>query len=571
MPLARTATLVVPSLIIGLLSWPLLFTDATFNQDWLNHLWYVWHQSLAIRADYIPSLFLNYAKGIFYPIYAFYGGTLYSATGALSLAFGNAPLETYIFTYMLGFAAAYGGWYWLSRTFGLHGWLAHLPSIVFVTSASYLMLIYALGDWPEFISVSMMPLMIAAGLSVLRADRLRTRPAIAFATSCVIFSGSHLLTVIWGSTVLILTGASILLLVPEARRALTRGRVLRIAGLAAPSLLVNAWFLLPTIAYESQTAMAVSYHHFRSVLRETAHVVAAGNLFSLSRTGAPGTIVYVALPVLAMTWTLVSVALSLGARRRGMWLRVFLALGAMSALILIVMTHVGLILALPRVYGMLQFSFRLESYVLLGVSGTLLAALVLAGGNQATGWQRHWKWLLAPIAAYSLIGASAQIGRYPSGLSRSSALSSYSEPIYEQEGLLNYVDDRLPIWQGHPLPKVRFPLGPRLDARYAVTVTEPPGQLLESNIRSGPQLVDVTGAKIVGTDHEADDVLEVDRHAGRRAGPVTISVAPADTLPVVLGRLLSAVALLALALQLLWPTVRRLRAAKGSRASPSID
>lgn len=89
-------TVGAPLLLLGALAWPLLFSDATFNDDWLNHLWYIWHQSLTIRANHLPSLFLSYSHGIFYPLYAFYGGTIYALTGALSLALGNAPLETYV-------------------------------------------------------------------------------------------------------------------------------------------------------------------------------------------------------------------------------------------------------------------------------------------------------------------------------------------------------------------------------------------------------------------------------------------------------------------------------------------
>gem|GEM_PF-4760743 len=37
--------------------------------------------------------------------------------------------------------------------FGLGRWLAHAPGIVFVTSASYLMIVYGFGDGPEFLAV----------------------------------------------------------------------------------------------------------------------------------------------------------------------------------------------------------------------------------------------------------------------------------------------------------------------------------------------------------------------------------------------------------------------------------
>jgi len=79
-PALLAVSLGAPLLLIAALAAPLLFADTTFNPDWLNHLWYMWHQSLAIRANGVPSLYLNYSRGVFYPLYAFYGGTLYSAT-----------------------------------------------------------------------------------------------------------------------------------------------------------------------------------------------------------------------------------------------------------------------------------------------------------------------------------------------------------------------------------------------------------------------------------------------------------------------------------------------------------
>lgn len=581
-PLLAALQFAAPLALIVALAWPLLFTDATFNHDWLNHLWYLWHQSREIDAEHLPSLFLDYSGGILYPFYAFYGGTLYALAGTLSLALGDAPLPTYILTYLLGFAAAYGGWLWLARMFGLRGWQAHIPGVVYVTSASYLMLIYAIGDWPEFIAVSTIPLTIAAGLSVLRADRLHIAPAAALAAGSVLFFGSHLLTAIWGSTVLALTAGALLLCVSEARRRVSRAGILRVTAIVLPALAANAWFLLPTVAYETHTTIAHSYPHFRELLRKTSFLASAENLFSLSRSPVPGAIVYTALPVLAIAWTLVSVAGSWQTRRRGVWLRVFLVLAIVSTLVLILMGNVGLILALPRMYATLQFSFRLESYVLLGASGAMLAALVLArdGGR----FSRAWVWLLLPLAIFSIAGALDQVGGYQSGTDRSTALSSYMAPTFEKEGLLDYVDDSLPVWTGSPLPKIEFSPGSLRDGRAARRIWEPPGQLIDTNIRSAPELVDVTGARIVGTDPEADDVLEVDRPAapaeasvaasGRRqpagAREETVAIAPADPLPVLFGRVLSALGLAALALELLWAATWSLRSSR-SQASTAPD
>jgi hypothetical protein len=238
------------------------------------------------------------------------------------------------------------------------------------------------------------------------------------------------------------------------------------------------------------------------------------------------------------------------------------------------MTPAGIVLALPRLYATLQFGFRLESYVLLGVSGAVLAGLMLLSGGQragergerisghsegatertgraAGGAMRVMTWALVPVLAVSILGAIEQVGSYTPGRDRDSALSSYLEPTYEQEGLLDYVDDRLPVLK-RPLPRVAFAVSSVPGGRSSVVVHEPAGQLLDTNLRSTPDLLHVTGARIVGTDSEADDVLEVGR-GGR------ISVGPATTLPVVLGRWLSGIAILVLALELLWPALRRFR------------
>jgi hypothetical protein len=556
-----------PALLVGALAWPLIFTNATFNEDWLNHLWYVWHQSLAIRANHLPSLFLDYSHGVFYPLYAFYGGTIYALAGALSLALGDAPLDAYVLTYLLGFLAAYAGWYWASRMFGLGRWLAHVPGIVFVTSASYLMIVYGLGDWPEFLSVSVMPLMIASGLDVIRAERLRLLPAAALAGSSVVFFGSHLLTVIWGSTVLAIVGASVLACVPAARRSIGWPNVLRVAGLVLPALFASAWFLLPTAAYESNTVIAHSYPIFRALLRHSMYTVAARHLFTLSRARASGTIVTTALPVLAIAWVLAGLAISVRARRGGTWMRVLLVFSAATALLLIVMTHAGIILALPRIYSTVQFSFRLESYVLLGISGAVLAALVL--NRDGAPGSRYWTWALVPVLVVSVVGAVQQTDAHPSGRSRGLALSSYLEPTFEREGLLDYVDDSAHVIRAH-LPQVSFPPESVHDNRASIVVHETPGQRVDTNIRSGPELVHVSGARIVGADLEANDVLEIGSATGasNRAGASVggsaragadrtraaiaterISVTQADSVPIVAGRLLTGLALAILALE----------------------
>jgi hypothetical protein len=549
-----------PALLIGVLAWPVIFSDSIFNDDWLNHLWYLWHESLTIRSNHWPSLFLNYSHAVFYPYYAFNGGTLYALVGGLSLLLGNAPMETYIATYLMAFGAAYGGWYWMARMAGLGRWRAHAPGLVFITSAYYLTLIYGRGDWPELLGVSMIPMMVAAALSLLRAERLHAWPAVALVLSAIVFFGSHNITVLWGSTILAVTGLAVVCCVPRARREITRTGALRIVGLVIPALLVNAWFLLPAIAYQSQTLIGSEYANARRLLLLTMPLVSAEHLFTISRASSSSGVAFaLSLPILVIAWVLAGIAILRPAARGGTWARMLLVICAVTVLIGVAMTHSGILLALPQIYTQLQFSYRLESYLLLGISGAVLLVLVLAQGR--TGAARLWSAALAPVLCVSVVGAIQQADAYPPANQRGGALSSFFKPPSTVEGLSDYVDVDLPVLtDSHPHPVViDFPPAAVHSDEVSKVVHLPPGSLYYTNIAGAPDLVHVTGAKIVGIDPEGDDVVRIDPAAdpaprvAQRGGPKwseTLSLSPAESLPVVAGRVLSFVGLAILVLGL---------------------
>jgi hypothetical protein len=546
------AALGLAAVLIGILAWPLVFTDGTFSStsDWASHLRVMWLQSLEIRANFHPSLFSNDAHSVFYPEYAFYAGTLYAVIGSLSVLLGNAPMVAYTATYLACFAATYGGWYWMARMAGLGSWKSHVPGVIFITSPYYLTLIYARGDLPELTGVSMIPLVIASGLSVLRADRLRIWPALALVLSSVLFFGSHNLTVVWGSTVILLASAGAVVVVPEARRWLTPRSMLRVGALVLPALLINAWFLLPVIAYQSHTDISTRYPEWREVLRATMFMVSARRLFSLSRATvlSPGTDFALSLPILAMAWSLVSALIPSRNGRHGPWGRVLLICLGLMVLVGVVMTHAGLMLALPRPYSILQFAYRLETYVILAVSGAVLA--VLAAAQKATRPVRLWTWMLAPILLVSVIGAIQQTAAYPRGGDRDRVLVAVAPGPMEGE-LNDYNDVALPILVDRhgPPSELEFPPASIRGERASKVVHLPPGELVYSNIGGGPELVRVTGAKIVGISPAGNDVLKVgpsvdsskrsvDRSAASSPTEI-VSVSPANGLPVVAGRLLS--------------------------------
>lgn len=551
-----------PILLIGLLSWPMLFTDYGFGEgEWVNHLWQLWDQSLSLRESHYPSFFLvTYHHSIFYPNFAFYTGTLQTILGALSLALGNAPIVAYVAGYLFSFAAAYGGWYWMAHMAGLGRWQAHAPGVVCITSTYYLTLIYERGDLPELIAVSMIPLLLASALSILRNTELRLGPAAALVVGGVIFWGSHPLTEVWGSSVIALTGVLVIVFIPQARRLVTKQGVIRVAVPLAAAALVSSWSLLPAIAYESHTFISTEYQFWRATLSHWQSMVAAPHIYTLSRSlgkKRPFELA-ISLPILAMAWSLVSVFVFLRRGLRGPWERLLLILAGMVALMTIVMTHTAIVLALPRPYAMLQFSYRLESYVILLTCGTVLVGLVLA--QRARTRTHYWAWALIPALAIGIVGAIQQTDAYQINGNRQQALEQHVKPGPREEGALyGYIDDQLHVYAytskqaEAAAPEVDFPVASVHHDHTSMIVHLKPGTLVFSDIGGGPELVHVTGAKIVGLTTHQNDVLRIGpsiakphRSAGRHRGPrwtEVISVSTADGLPIVLGRVLSLAAL----------------------------
>jgi hypothetical protein len=562
-----------PLLLIGLLTWPMLFTNQGYAGEWINHLWFIWDQSLSIRENYYPSYFLvTYHHSIFYPEFAFYGGTLNTLVGALSLALGDAPIVAYVAAYLFGFAASYGGWYWMARMAGLGRWSAHAPGIVFITSAYYLTLIYERGDFAEFIAISTIPLMMAAALSILRSKQLSLGPALALCASSIIFGGSHPLTLLWGSSLITLTCVLALLFIKEARQLVTWPGVLRVAALFMLAMLVSAWSLLPAIAYEAHTRIYTGYSAWILTLREFQFLVATGRIFSLSRSLVKQEAweLPLELPILAMAWSLVSVIAFLRKGLPGPWGRLLLVCAAMATLITVMMTHVGIIIALPRAYGLMQFSYRLESYVILATSGAVLAGLALARRSQTRA--RYWAWAVVPVLTIGVVGAIQQVGAYPAYGDRRQAIEQHLQPGPREPALLlDYEDMALPVSSAKE-PGVDFPVASVHHDQVSMIVHLRPGERVYSNIGAAPELVHVTGAKVVGRAY-GNDVLEIGPSIAQPRGAAAggksprwtevISVTTASGPPFVIGRILTLGALFLLAGGLALLITRRIRARMG--------
>ncbi len=179
---------------------PVLFTRRTFGHDWTLHLWLLRQQQLNIQSMWHPGLFVSvHTLGVFYPVFAFVGSGLYTMGALLAIVLGDRPILAYRLLYLLGFVLAYGGMTWLSVQLGLRKWRAQMPGLVLVTGAYYLTDLAGRGDLGEFIALSSIPLLLAAGRSIVTAPRLRARDILAAVFATFILTGSHNITLAWGS------------------------------------------------------------------------------------------------------------------------------------------------------------------------------------------------------------------------------------------------------------------------------------------------------------------------------------------------------------------------------------
>jgi hypothetical protein len=546
------ALIALPVATIVMIAWPMLFTPHAWfaGDDWQTHLWYLWHQGETLRSNGLPSYFVHYSEGTFYPHFAFYGGTLNVIAGAMSAVVGGKGLPTYIAWWMLSIGAAYGGFYWLGRQAGLGRWTAQIPPLVFVTSAYYITLIYARGDWPEFVAASNMPLLAASSISVVRARRLRFWPALALAVSIVLFTGSHNISLLYGGIFLIVTSSALLVAVPAARRMLTRAGVLRWLGVVVPGVLVNAWFLVPLGAYQHLTRIGANGGDSIAMLNLGAPLVRPEALWTLERASGiePARQFAMALPVLAIGWVLVVLAVVLVRRQASSsWGRTLLALVVVTASLTAVMMDVGLLLSLPEKARLIQFNYRLENYVLMGIAGSVLVGLVLVRQNA---WRlgNAWTLVLVPVLVFSLIATNRQVDRHPLGF--------ITGPLYVAlfPTIGDFADGTVSELPGDDLPRADLPF-PELEHDHAsVTVDSGPGQYVASNLLTIAPLVHIENAKIVGARTVKSNysnatlrqaILQVDDDV--TPGPVKITVSPAHPWPVVLGKTLSVLGLLGLA------------------------
>ena len=548
---------VIATLVILLVASPLLFTRDGFAPDFTNELWLSAYQQHAISAHLHPTLYLQTQQGVFSPFFAFYGATLFAITGGLGAILGDSLVAFEIMT-VVAIAAAYGGLFWLARQLGVRGVAAHAPAIVFVTSAYYITDLYGRGAWTELLATSMLLLVIASALRVVRGPP-RVAPAVCLVAASVVFSGSHNISLLLGVTVTALALA-VYWIASGRPRELPWRRMAAAAGLFALGACLNGWFLVPDVRFSHDTLISTNIIPWSA----TSIYNAAGLIFNPLRSApanpeAPA--LYLQIPVIALAWGLLAIPLAW--RYKRLRAGVVTALVVVVGLLVVIMSE-GVYSALPQLFQEIQFPYRLQTYVVLACAGlVMLGVLALtkrARNGRATGADRVLAGGLGLVIAFGVALCAWQMwvpsthggieGWFHSLTNRSEALASVPPALPASwNASNNYGDHTLPVVGAER--QIAFnPSGLVNSDRVAGRGVFPPGlQPFATNISGGPNFVHVGGGvHVVGRTAQGTLVLARNRNG---SGAIPFEVSPRQSGAVVLGRvvtLAAAAILLALGL-----------------------
>jgi hypothetical protein len=570
--------LAIGTSVVAALVLPILLTTRAFFGDWGNHLYLVDQQTRWLRHHGLPTYFLHSTdSGVFYPQYMFYGGSLYTVTGWLGVLLGSSV--AYRLTFVMGFSASYFGTLWAARQLGVRSLFAHAPAIVAVSGSYYLTKAYDDGGWPEFVAVSMIPLVVAATLSVARSKRVPLVSASLLVASTFLLTGSHNVTLVYGLLFLgVLTATFLVVYHHSITRTLVK-RLSIVGALIGLSAAMNAWFLVPLIRYGDLTRVGrMNEQQFDAFDHATRSFDSWRVVFNPLRSYpvlpiANAHSFYVQAPVYALIW-LTGLGIFIWLRgRRSTNVTMYAALVAILGVIFTLILWQGIWDVMPNVLKIIQSRYRLQTYVNFSVVGLIIVGLlVLARESHARAW------LLALVLATAISGGFAM-------------WQVWSQKTYLPVSDLTKTGDRLPPieYAGCPAPcpsaetDYRSPgtIGGALDvihidvrrARTGETLVRvPSGGPYRTNIAWSP-VIELTGAaRIIGATPEGWAVIAQTPRSEGSPSMVQARIRPNATGPVILGRVVSAIAVITLLIWLLLVVVlraRRKREETRQLASPS--
>jgi hypothetical protein len=568
---------VVSVTVVLVISAPMILTKSGFANDFTNHLWLVAVAGHVLAQAGHPSYFFNATgAGVFYPWYAFYGGTLYMFTGGLGDLLGDNPAVAYVGVTILAIAGIYGGTLWLGRQLGLGRWISHAPALAVVTSAYFVSLLYGRGSWPEFMAICAIAPMLAGALHLVRVTPWRPWPILVFVASTIVFTGSHNITLLWGTAIGVVGGIVLWIAVGMPRSQLGR-RIVMVAILGLVGMLINAWYLLPAVSYAGdvkahiETELGPSVDGSRISTGILIYDSPGVLLDPLRSLPASSPTIFVQVPDWFLAWGLVAGATLLwraGANRR--LKRVWLGVIALIVALLSMIISTSFWYTVPYPFDELQFPFRLGAYVSYGAGALVLVAglaLQRSAGGEGGRWMKRW--LRASLVLVCAISGGLCVWQ----LWAPNTLSPKPAPSYErrEEALTNlytlpkswydpasYNDYEAPVIQTAPNRTLYFSPRSIHGDRFAGWVDPPAGIApIQTNIAGGDYLVHISGLTLLGRSEAGYAVVRRERRGG---GPVHVVLETTHSATITLARALSALACVIVCAVLAWSGMTTYRA-----------
>lgn len=511
----------IGAIFVILCSSPLLFGHSTFASDFTNTPWLAELRAQEIRGGGLFSYFVS-GRGfdVLTPEWAFYGGPFITACALLKLLVGNVWLAFDVVG-LGAWSMCYGGMYWLGRLSKLSRVESHFPAVVVVTSAYWITDAYGRGDWAEFVAISSLPLIVASGIRLVGSERPRVGVLVAFVVSAWVFTGTHLVTLLWGSMVLALCAVVLVLLHRRLPRVAKGAWWLSSAGVMVA--LTNVWYLVPAALYGNRTAISLATA--AALAKTVAGFNSPSVLFNPLRSvpsSSTTPALYVQVPVLV----LVVAAAGLGliavsvARRSQSWGWLRSTAGLMLVLGVVIATIVfGGVAFLPKPFSAIQFSYRLVAYASLLIGGVLLGVLRL---TRVAGSRKHRRVLLGSVGTVVAMGIA--LACWQLWWTKAEMVGSLSN----RSLLVGAMATNKPVGSFYAFGDYRSLYGPLVpkgtisgdirlpDVRGVsgkVSISEPAlalGKEVDTNLAAGPGFVRVVGTfRRIGHDGSGNAVLKV--------------------------------------------------------------
>jgi hypothetical protein len=398
-PFVQRTAIFIPVIVIGLLSLPMALTSRSFGSDWTLHLWLVRQQQWNIEAMGHPGFYVSAQPlGAFYPIFAFVGSGIYSVGGYLAIVLGDRPILAYKLLDFSGLCLGYGGMTWLSRQRGLERWRSQIAGLIFATGTYFLRDFETRGDLGEFLALASIPFLLAATYAILTSPKHRMRNLLAVVLAAFVFTGSHNITLLWGSAFMAAVGLVVLVAyIPRLHGRPPWKRVGTLLVGAAIGVGLNAWYLFPDRRYSFDTAIAATNRGTLPFVAPRFDV-----LFGLLQ---PFNTIRVTIPFLFVVWALVA-EVALWRDKDGASKRLFFGLLVLGGAFVAFACKQSLWALLPSVFYNVQFARRLNAYVLLTTALLTMIALEQRRREHA---KRALSAALAVFAIFTLVLANSEL------------------------------------------------------------------------------------------------------------------------------------------------------------------